>query len=415
MRNHRLIALARPRFAQGVALVGLALLAATIAVSHVDRSAAGGAAGERPGAPATSAAPTLSIAPDLVSRAWFVSRDVGWIVVQVRTAGLPRMELQRTTDAGTTWQPQLGWAGGAGPEAARFFGPNEAFVMARVDSGPRRIFTTIDGAWWRTGQSPSSAAAVSFIDANRGWAAYSQGAGVAVERTADGGQTWERLTTFAAPDLSPHAWVEFIDAQAGLMGGLAEGRLAPVYATHDGGVTWAAAVLPAPPERVSAGGSSALSSARALAGGAVALDLSIYLREGYSYAHSYLYMSGDGGRSWSRPMPLPGAEWQALDQLRVVATSGQALFASGDGGRTWRRTEASLPAPQPRDGVAFNAFRFAAPAFIDDRIGWATLVTTQRCQGAAHPKTCAEHPQVVWAIARTSDGGSTWTLVYSHA
>jgi photosystem II stability/assembly factor-like uncharacterized protein len=396
------------RLGLAVALGSLALLAAMPAASYL----AGRAADQG----STTIAPTVHVTPGLGSRAWFVSRDVGWVLVKVPTTALPRMELYRTPDAGDTWQRQLTWAGGAAPEAARFFGPTQAFFTARVDAATLSIFTTLDGSRWRSGASPSPAAAVSFVDANLGWAAYRQGAGVAVDRSGDGGRTWRRLITFTAPpEVDPRRWFEFTDTQNGLMGGLAEGKLAPLYATHDGGTTWRAAALPAPPEHVGAAASSVVAGARSLAGGTVVVSLSIYPREGQGYARSYLYASADGGRTWSNPRALPGAEWQALDQRHVVAISGRDLFTSGDGGQTWRRTQASLPAARSTDRAAFDAFRFAGPAFLAGPAGWATLVTRQRCQGASRPQTCAEHPEVAWAIARTADGGSTWSLVDAHA
>lgn len=398
----------KPWLGLAVALVLLAM--ALVAVRLVS------GATPRPGPQAPPVAPTVRVTAGLGSRAWFVTPQVGWVLVQVPTAGLPRMELYRTADGGSSWQRQLAWTGGAAPEVARFFGPSQAFLVARVDGGPRRIFTTVDGSQWRAGEAPPSVAAVSFVDADLGWAVHREGTTVVVDRTVDGGRSWRPLAAFAAPrEPDTPRWVEFVDERNGLMGGLAEGRLTTLYATHDGGATWAATALPAAPERVGAGASTVLSGARALAGGVLGVSLSLFPREGQSYARSYLYVSVDGGRTWSPPRALPGAQWQALDARRVVATSGRDLFSSHDGGRTWRRTEASLPAFPAAAGAAYAAPQFAAPAFVDERAGWATLVTTQVCQTAARPQNCAEHPQIGWAVARTSDGGSSWSLVNAHA
>jgi photosystem II stability/assembly factor-like uncharacterized protein len=393
------------------ALGGVAVVVAVTVVPALDRATA-----SRVTQATATPAPTVLSTAGLSGRAWFVSREVGWVLAEVPTAELLRMELYRTLDSGVTFRRTLEWDGGAAPEAVRFFDARQAFVAARVTPTALRVFTTTDGTHWRGGDSPSPAAGLSFVAAKVGWAAHRQGGSVVVDRTADGGTTWSHVATFAAPsEVDPHSWLEFVDSRTGFMGGLAQGRLAPLYATHDGGVTWAPAAVPAPPEHVGAGASSVLSGATAHAGAGVAIELSVYPHQGYRYAHSYLYESPDGGRSWSQPRALPGDQWQAVDQRHVVAAAGHTLFTSRDGGRTWRQTHASLPLPAPADGAAFEPFQLVAPAFLDDRIGWATLVATQRCEGALHPLTCAEHPVVRWAIARTSDGGSTWRLVDAHA
>jgi len=401
-----------PRVGIAVALAGVAAVAALVAVLSLEREAAG----QHPRAAATPAPTVLSIA-GLSGRAWFVSAAAGWVLVEVPTAGLPHMELLRTQDAGVTFQQTLAWDGGAAPEALRLFGANQAFVAVRVRPEALRVFTTIDGVHWRGGNSPSPAAGLSFVDPSSGWAAYRRGASVLVDRTADGGQTWGHLATFAAPpEVDPHAWLDFVDSRDGLMGGLAQGRLARLFATRDGGATWAPVALPPPGEPVGTAGSSVLSGIAALsADGPVPIQLTIYPRQGDRHAHTYLYVSSQGVGGWSQPRALPAAEWQALGQQRLVATAGRVLFRSQDGARTWRSVQASLPLPPPVNGAAFQPFQFVAPAFLDDRVGWATLVATQRCEGAAHPQTCAEHPEVRWAIARTTDGGSTWNLVDAHA
>jgi len=402
----------RLRLGIAAALAGLAAVAVLVAVPALERAAAG----QRPRAAATPAPNVLSTA-GLSGRAWFVSAAAGWVLVEVPTAGLPRMELLSTADAGVTFQRTLAWDGGAAPETLRLFDANRAFVAVRVRPEALHVFTTLDGVHWRGGDSPSPAAGVSFVDPSTGWAAYRRGASVVVDRTADGGQTWSHLATFAAPpEVDPHAWLDFVDARDGLMGSLAPGRLASLYATHDGGATWAPVALPPPAERVGAAGSSVLSGIAALsADGPVPIQLTIFPRQGDRHAHSYLYVSSRGLGGWSQPRALPAAEWQAAGQERLVATSGRVLFTSRDGARTWRSVRASLPLAAPANGAAFQPFQFVAPAFLDDRVGWATLVATQRCEGGAHPQTCAEHPEVRWAIARTTDGGSTWSLVDAHA
>src|SRR5712691_7085025 len=165
--------LTRLRLGLAVALGGLVLLAALVVVPALDRATAG----QHPAAGPTPA-PGIYATAGLSGRVWFVSRQVGWVLAEVPTAELPRMELSRTGDGGTTFQRQLSWDGGAAPEAVRFFDASHAFVMARVRPETLRIFTTVDGVRWRTGESPSPAAGVSFVDASTGWAAYRQGASV---------------------------------------------------------------------------------------------------------------------------------------------------------------------------------------------------------------------------------------------
>jgi photosystem II stability/assembly factor-like uncharacterized protein len=108
------------------------------------------------------------------------------------------------------------------------------------------------GKYGPTTCSDETVAAVSFMNANEGWAAISKASGDAtqfalrIEHTRDGGQTWASLTgqlppTPGSTDLRT-ATLSFVDATDGFWWIPASQTSAPVFLrTTDGGRTWTAA------------------------------------------------------------------------------------------------------------------------------------------------------------------------------
>jgi photosystem II stability/assembly factor-like uncharacterized protein len=98
------------------------------------------------------------------------------------------------------------------------------------------------GAHYRQAQSvpvSSQLNAVSFVDAQRGWAVGHWGA---ILSTTDGGEHWKLQRTDTATD-RPLFAVHFFDAQHGVAAGL----WSLVLTTENGGATWVEQQLPPPP------------------------------------------------------------------------------------------------------------------------------------------------------------------------
>lgn len=225
-----------------------------------------------------------------------------------------------------------------------------------------------------------------------GWAA---GANPALQRSADGGQTWVPACLPASAVSGPGALYAVAfddDGRHGWVAGGSGGRPV-VLRTADGGGRWLAARLP--------GG---------IAGGLSDVGFAD-LRHGWAVGHltgtgpanaagGLLLATSDGGATW-RAQTLPDGIGR-LGRIAVAgATHGWAtgttlagrpvVVATIDGGATWT----SQPLP---DGIR----ELRDLAFVDRERGWAVgaLTVTQP------PEAGNEDPGV---ILTTTDGGATWT------
>jgi len=141
----------------------------------------------------------------------------------------------RTTDAGENWAPverrghadslsslvfldeRRGWAAGHGD------------VLRTDDAGETWRSLTPEGV---DVSYRSPVRAMQFQDERRGFVAGNDGS---LMRTADGGVTWERVSTPLPDGAPPHFWdMFFVDDQAGWV----VGEEGAILATRDGGSTW---------------------------------------------------------------------------------------------------------------------------------------------------------------------------------
>jgi photosystem II stability/assembly factor-like uncharacterized protein len=221
----------------------------------------------------------------------------------------------------------------------------------------------------------------------------------ALYRSEDGGATWQPVTN----DLPPGQFTALAvddaggDILVGLLGAAADQR-SPLWRSSDGGLHWAPLSLPvtSPP----ADGLIIHQIARSADGrylflGATAGDASTI---------SYVYRSGDDGRTWTtyevlRNDQQPGDMLADLiphpargDRLFITTYAGDVLI-SEDAGQNWRSvaqrqagTEAGVTPPQ----LAFRA----------DRPDVALLVRGQ------------DAPSIgALAVESSNDGGLTWRAV----
>jgi photosystem II stability/assembly factor-like uncharacterized protein len=224
--------------------------------------------------------------------------------------------------------------------------------------------------------------------------AWSSGAGSTVLRTADGGQTWQKLTVTA--DKLDFRDIDAIDAQTAYVLAIGNGPASRIYKTTDGGKTW---TLQFKNEDQKA-----------------FLDAMSFwdANHGIVFGDSvdgqlYIMTTADGGRVWSR---VPTANLlPALENEGAFAASGTNIAVFGtshawigtgasakarvlrtaDGGWTWQVAETPLAAG-PSAGIFSIAFRDARHGII---------------VGGDYRK----EREAVNNLAVTSDGGVTWTLV----
>ncbi|MFI7599117.1 WD40/YVTN/BNR-like repeat-containing protein [Actinoplanes sp. NPDC049681] len=226
--------------------------------------------------------------------------------------------------------------------------------------------------------------------------AWVAGSGGTILRTADGGQTWQRVDPPGTADLQFRD-IEAFDAHHAVALTIGEGDQSRLYATSDGGATWAETFRNDDP--------------------AAFYDCVTFLDRRHGLALSdpvggtfRILATADGGRTWhvqptsGMPEALPGEFAFAASGTCLVAADhlgrGHAWFATGggerarifattDGGRSWRVTDSGVPSG-PSAGVYSLAFRDPAHGIA---VGGDYAV----------PET-APH-----AAATTRDGGRTWT------
>lgn len=224
-------------------------------------------------------------------------------------------------------------------------------------------------------------------------------------RTLDGGRSWE-TGVVPGQDSLQFRDIHAVHADTALLLSAGPGELSRIYRTTDGGAGWVEVWRNPGPD-----------------GFFDCLDLwepegPGQPRRGVAYGDAVdgrfdLLLTEDGGASWS---PLPdGAAPPALDGEGGFAASGLCLVARGsrhawvgtgaaarprvlrtsDGGRSWS------VAPTPLPGGDFSGI--TALAFRDTLTGWAFGGNLGEPEGRSGN------------VARTDDGGLTWTPVTPSA
>jgi len=289
---------------------------------------------------ALGSAVTLFALDDQTAWAVFYDRQVAAVV--------PPMTVWRTTDGGTNW----------------------------IESTPLDV---TDAAFF----APTE---LTFVDAQNGWLLAHVDSGmmhdyVMVFGTDDGGATWERRvdpTNQALTQSCAKTGIVFTDAQTGWITGDCQGvqNGAPyLERTTDGGLTWEPVVLPAPQGTPSA--YAGATTACGLQAPAVVDDQTTYLTvscENYDTGAvaAYIYRTADSGASWfSRQLPA------GFEQASFVSARLGWIMAGGDGGG-----EGPFDLWQTFDGAqSFNRIETVdwsgQLSFISSREGWAVRQDSQ--------------------------------------
>jgi photosystem II stability/assembly factor-like uncharacterized protein len=331
--------------------------------------------------------------PSLVE-ARFLDELDGW--------GVTETQIVRTNDGGITWYNVT--PPGVTETGYRvdltLYDNNHAWIQipnfGDFHSGTLHR-TTDGGITWTNHATPFSRADMNFLDANNGWALADLGVGagsnaVSIFQTTDGGVNWNQKYT-NDPNLS--------NAGDSLpLGGLKSG-IAPVnmqtafvygviysagtiylHRTEDGGVNWAAVTsLPLPDGAENSGLGIDPGHMRFISSttGFLAVRIS-----GAS-TQTAVYVSGDGGNTWSlTPTLIPGSgSVEFLSGGEAVMYNGGQFYVTRDAARSW-----SIIPPDVKFGDSF-----AFMDFVNPNSGWA---------GTLDPTTNRR------SLYRTDDGGATW-------
>ena len=334
--------------------------------------------------------------PALIKMDMFNELD-GWAVTEA--------EIVRTNDGGISWfdvtppgmdetgfgvdtfllDVQHAWV--QKPDFDNF--PNSGFMYRSRDGG----------LTWTTFTVPFSRGDLNFIDPENGWVLADLGVGagsnaVAVYRTANGGETWERMYTndpndAGAGDSLPLGGIKTdlvsLDMETAWVTGViyAPGEVF-LYRTENGGNIWSAVNLELPQ---------------------IAEDLELVINEDQmkfvSPTHGYLalhrsgttfqtiiYVTRDAGNTWSlTPTLIAGTGTPVfLSESEAILYNGEQFYITQDGAQSWATVSPD---------VAFGE-TFVNMEFVTTRAGWVITMD---------PAT--NHR----SLYRTHDGGATWLPV----
>lgn len=217
----------------------------------------------------------------LQAAGFFLDENTAWIdfYLEMPAPPLGPQFVWRTNDGGETWQvsqplPLTGMEFYHIPTALSFIDGEQGWLLAHVDSGMSHTYSNLyatqdGGATWDrildptgTGLQISSTTGMAFASPQVGWATKDApvvAKGPFIEKTTDGGYTWETLflpspekIDFEDPDIYCKTYSPtFTSAQTRLLllscrHTNTDQRYQYVYATTDGGENWQHTQLPSP-------------------------------------------------------------------------------------------------------------------------------------------------------------------------
>jgi len=290
--------------------------------------------------------------------------------------------------------------------------------------GGRRAWLTSNGKTWRLLPvsvkkviAPDPLSTVQFVDSRDGWVLDGHDR---IERTTDGGRSWQLLPPLPAGVGRSVAGFSFLSKTVGYLSAWMHGPVQ--FTTQDGGMTWhlsnARRGFPDGTHTVwipTEGGRSSRVLLRVpwnselfrpTVFGRRLVAASLVVGNPYG-DRLVVYRSGDGGRTWTTrdaPGLFPGrvdggsptVGFTALTPTKWVAQSASSILITLDAGRTWRKTK---PVNIPR------SWADSVGAFTSLRDGWGLFETPP--PRSTRPSLAPASPS--WILMRTTDGGRHWT------
>jgi photosystem II stability/assembly factor-like uncharacterized protein len=309
-------------------------------------------------------------------------------------------KIMRTPDGGSTWYDVTPTGiSGLDVTAGRFFlDPSKGWVtIAGADLNSGTLYRSIDGGiTWNSTTIPFSGASLYFTDASDGWALVGLGSGmsheaVAIFRTSDGGITWNQVfindptvpgSSDSLPFVGDKNGIVALDGNhAWVTGAQPSSDFIYIYVSQDGGSSWSQPAIDMPAGYAGAMTNAFLPHFFGSTNGILPVGM-------YSNAPgTVFYLSKDGGLTWTptTPVVLNGNYSIASAVDFFVWDGGPALSISHDAGSTW-----STEAPNINLKDTLMSFQF-----VNATTGWAVT-------GDA-----SNHN----SLYKTTDGGTTWLTI----
>lgn len=302
------------------------------------------------------------------------------------------VDVYATRDGGQTWSKVTSTYRRSGFQGMpTFVSPTVGFVPVSpgAGGGTGGLAITTDGghSWTSSGSDEWAIGALSAVSANNIWAIGGESLPPGASRgflvhSTDGGRTWAQVLPSAAPTTA----VDFLNSSVGFGIGTATNTGA-VVATTDGGAHWT--ILTPPGEGVTLQYISFANAHDGWVAGTI-----------YSQTRStpVLYATADAGHTWHTLAQPAGAVvglgwsdaghgWMATDTF-PGAKGTTTLWRTSHGGRSWTRS-GLLPMRSELMGVSVNGEAVWAISFDSERPGFALAASTS---GGATWSPVAEFP-----------------------
>src|SRR5690348_6058442 len=182
---------------------------------------------------------------------------------------------------------------------------------------------------------------MSFVDDHEGWllapgspATQCEEASSALWHTTDGGKVWKKLPAAGIRPVQCKELVYFADARHGFIAAWDDNHSPTVYASADGGLSWRASALPDNPIFVTKPGGFALRVDWIKSFGGVTYLMASGNQQDPTWPRNFVYVSTDGGATWTWKQKVPTAELVLVTELRwlEIGPPGQ-LDESTNGGQ----------------------------------------------------------------------------------
>lgn len=339
-----------------------------------------------------------------------------------------------TTDGGVNWKTVLKCSpyqgsGGKGSGFATCPSDFRSATIATVletEQSQLNIYHTSDGgqSWQRsTIQAGYLETPPVFVDAMHGWVLATDnypgndpgsayiGKEIALFRTVNGGQTWQRILSTKAtsqlPNTSDDAYgtapltasarMQFATSSTGWMAGTSyrmdSSSFSWLYVTHDGGLTWQQVSIPFPAQSMIAWPPTFFSSQDGLLPVLTSGPAPQYT------PGTMLFATHDSGQTWTgTPIAFDATNAAYMDMSHAwVQTSNSnkhTFYTTSDGGSHWTT------------GQMHSAFKnIRNVSFVSPLVGWA--LADNRTMFFPEPGGGLRTGDVI-ALLKTVDGGHTW-------